>query len=405
MSRTGVASAPVAGRRLVGMSTLLVGVAGCASQAATTSGELADARAKAVSVEDATMDAAPRVTEAEAPDASVDASDDASDSADADAASVPFDAGAGVVVLADNQQAPSFVVVDQTSVYWTTYDVGRTYVMKTSLEGGSPVTLAIGPGAPFGLAVDGANVYWTQSAVGGSGSVMSVPLDGGPSVPLAVGQTQPIGPAVDSTSIYWSERDGHVMRASLDGAAPSVLAVGQTAPSAVAVDPTSVYWTSQYSDPDSGVFSVPAVMRAPLDGGAPTLVGTTGGLSLVSFAVNGAAAYWSDANCSVQMALTDGGASSPLASADTWSCPLFMGGGGIAADGTSVYWAVQSNQDSPMGLIVKVLASGEPDASNPVATLAVGQSTPVGVAVDATHVYWTNSGVNTRSGQVMTAPK
>jgi hypothetical protein len=146
-------------------------------------------------------------------------------------------------------------------------------------------------------------------------------------------------------------------------------------------------------------------MRAPLDGGAPTLVGTTGGLALVSFAVNGAAAYWSDANCSVQMALTDGGAPSPLASANTWSCPLFMGSGGIAVDGTSVYWAVQSSQDSPMGIIVKVPVSGEPDASNPITTLAVGQSTPVGVTVDATHVYWTNSAVNTRSGQVMMAPK
>lgn len=351
-------------------------------------------------VVDATMAVAPSVTEAQAPEASV----DASDGADADAASAPFDAGAGVVVLADNQQAPSFVVVDQTSVYWTTYDVGRTYVMKTSLEGGSPVTLAIGPGAPFGLAVDGANVYWTQSAVGGSGSVMSVPLDGGPSVPLAMGQAQPIGPAVDSTSIYWSEGDGHVMRASLDGAAPSVVAAGQKAPSAVAVDPTSVYWSSQFIDPAAGQ-PLPAIMRAPLDGGAPTLVAITDGVALVSLAVNGAAVYWSDATCSVNTTLTDGGVPSPLAGAPIWSCPLFMGGGGIAVDGTSVYWAVQSSQDSTIGIIVKVPVSGDPDASNPITTLAVGQSTPVGVTVDATHVYWTNSAVNTRSGQVMMAPK
>jgi hypothetical protein len=65
-----------------------------------------------------------------------------------DGASVPFDAGAGVVVLAANQEDPSYIAVDETSVYFTAYDLGRTFVMKMPLAGGDPVTLAIGPGAP-----------------------------------------------------------------------------------------------------------------------------------------------------------------------------------------------------------------------------------------------------------------
>jgi sugar lactone lactonase YvrE len=311
------------------------------------------------------------------------------------------DAGAGVVTIAEGQENPSFIAVDQASIYWTTFDLGRTFVMKMPLDGGTAVTLAIGPGAPYGLAVDGTHVYWTQAA-NGTGSVMSVPVDGGPAVPLAVGQAEVVGPAVDSTSIYWSAGDGGlVMRASLDGAAPTVVAAGQFVPSAVAVDATSVYWIAYAVDEEGGA-PAPSILRAPLDGGAPAILWNTGS-TLKSLAVDATSAYASDEDCYLWRIPLDGTAAVLLSDDQGWTCPFFMGGGGIASDGTRAYWTTQEP-----GLVMSVPIDDGTDASA-IATIAVGQATPVGVAVDATYVYWTNSSVSssvgTATGQVMRAPR
>jgi hypothetical protein len=53
---------------------------------------------------------------------------------------------------------------------------------------------------------------------------------------------------------------------------------------------------------------------------------------------------------------------------------------GIAVDATSVYWA--NNGD---GTLMKVAVGG-----GKAVAIASGQSGPTGVAVDAAYVYWTN---------------
>jgi hypothetical protein len=98
---------------------------GCTSGGAASRGEKADASVKDASASEATGDALPAAEAQVAEDSEV------------DGGSVPFDAGAGVVVLAANQQNPSYIAGDQTSVYWTNYDLGRTFVMKMPL-GASP---------------------------------------------------------------------------------------------------------------------------------------------------------------------------------------------------------------------------------------------------------------------------
>ena len=58
----------------------------------------------------------------------------------------------------------------------------------------------------------------------------------------------------------------------------------------------------------------------------------------------------------------------------------------MAVDATSVYW-INSGPNLSSGAIMKVaLAGGDP------VTLASGQRDPRSIAVDATGVYWTNGG-------------
>jgi hypothetical protein len=49
--------------------------------------------------------------------------------------------------------------------------------------------------------------------------------------------------AIDGTNLYIISA-GSLMRAPLDGGTPTVLATGQSVPMAIAVDGTSVYWVN-----------------------------------------------------------------------------------------------------------------------------------------------------------------
>ncbi len=75
--------------------------------------------------------------------------------------SVPL-AGGAVTTLAADQDQPTAVAVDATSVYWTnqgTYGSSAGTLMKVALEGGSPTTLAQGLIAPWAVAVGGGRAY------------------------------------------------------------------------------------------------------------------------------------------------------------------------------------------------------------------------------------------------------
>jgi len=77
----------------------------------------------------------------------------------------------------------------------------------------------------------------------------------------------------------------------------------------------------------------------------------------------------------------------PLAGGSTTTLVPVQGltpSGGIAVDGTSVYWGTAGGGD---GTVLKT-----PLAGGAITTLATGQSLPSQIAVDETSVYWTNSG-------------
>ena len=152
--------------------------------------------------------------------------------------------------------------------------------------------------------IDGANVYFVNF----DGSVMKVSKTGGPVITLsAPDQHVPSvnGPmAVDATNVYWTEplgaaqgpapgiNPGMVVSVPIGGGPQTVIASGQGSPVSVAVDATSVYWLNQFYEPQTGSLLSGAVMRATLDGGAPTALATGLDEPIGGFAIDSQCVYW-----------------------------------------------------------------------------------------------------------------
>ncbi len=255
-------------------------------------------------------------------------------------------------VLATGQYAPSAIAVDTLNVYW--------------LNAGTPV----GPGGKVPPTYVGGQVL--QCAIAGCGNsptVLASALHGGldgPGVPSVL--------TVDATSVYWA--DGTSVRSCEKGGcgcAPKTIATANGA-TAVAVSTTDVYftmysWGQVASCPIAGCTGVPTVLAASLVGPA--------GITL-----NTSDVYWT-------------------AESTVWGCALGGCNGaptrlwegqpnstqantiGIAVDANNLYWT--NAQPFNLG---SVFQCAKANCAGTLVMLASARTEPRGIAVDGTNVYW-----------------
>jgi hypothetical protein len=258
----------------------------------------------------------------------------------------------------------------------------------------SPAIRLAANGSTSRLAVDATHVYWIAEADAFTGHILyRVPKVGGPATALAEVALPATGPAtalaVSSTGVYAATPLG-VVSAPIDGGAPTVLASPGGVPGSLAIDSTNAYFLSQIGT-ECEAPSL-ALLKVPLAGGAATVLAT--GVKVGSpLAVDAANAYFvsvfwhSDCNLTTEFvnAIPSAGGT-----ATTLSDPLVGWVDDFAIDGTSAYWIDNQYADGIEALYIvkRALAGGAPSI------LAVDEPPPpysaTPIAVDAKRVYWSD---------------
>jgi hypothetical protein len=329
----------------------------------------------------------------------------------------------GAVALASGQQLPVTIAVDKTNVYWMNLGTNDTtdakspapwtggQVMRCPIAGcnETPISLASGrvqgPAVrePAAFATDGTSVYWSDGVT--APAILKCTVGGCDNAPEVISDQGAESLAIFQGNIYWTQFAAEVFACPISGCSS-----GQTMPWSagnspcdvgIAVDGSGIYWATMAPD---------AVLTCALGGcgGAPTaLMSSSASVAAVSqVALDANNVYFTDANAEVGMILAcrkSGCGSSPNVLASGLNSPM-----GIATDGLNVYWTetgnyfVNGEAVDGTGLVRKCSVTG---CDNTPYNIASGLNGPVGIAVDDTYVYWTESGASVADGKVWMAPK
>jgi hypothetical protein len=202
---------------------------------------------------------------------------------------------------------------------------------------------------------------------------------------IASNQVQPWNVAVDASRVYWTNKgrqrkgEGAVYSAAKDGSALRTLAKDVSSPFGIAVANENVFYSC-------------AVPEDPCIGDVDSVFSNQILKEPWAIAVDEETLFWTDLGTREVLAgpLTNVGAHPHFAGTHTVVAKTEGRPVGLAIDASHIYWAV----DQP-GTVARVRKDG-----GAVETLAHGDK-PVGLALDATHAYWSEWG----SGRIAKVPK
>jgi hypothetical protein len=267
------------------------------------------------------------------------------------------------VELATAQGALRGIVVDATHVYWA----GPGAIRRVKKTGSAPEDVATFTGTGFRMIEHAGWLYWVTRD---TGIVARAPMgaNGAPAQILALDQGDVGGVATDGTLVYWNNypTGGKIYRAL----------IGATQFSEVLTTPTDgltgmrlVGSELYYLQLGSGL------MRISIAGGSPTTVAP--GVGSWELAIDGDDVFVTNQASDAIVKVSLSGAVPPVTVAeclDPW---------GIAVDVTHVYYA---NERTAAGSIARAPRTGG------MMEVLAPSVLPVGIAVDATAVYWTTLG-------------
>lgn len=223
--------------------------------------------------------------------------------------------GGDVTILAEKQNGPARIAVNDTHVFWTNY-LGGT-VNQMSKAGGPQETIGTYT-SPLGIEVDDTHVYWADNTNGGT--IYRKPLSGGDVETLANTTAWPWGLALDGESIYYTVYDSSVYSVPLIGGSPVLLAESPDYPTALTMNDSVLFWVSRAE-----------IQSVTIQGGAATTL--VSGHKPYGIAVKGDSVYFTDENeKAVLMVPKTGGDSVPVATG--LGLPRLM-----TTDEASVLWA------------------------------------------------------------------
>jgi len=292
----------------------------------------------------------------------------------------------------------------QAYVYWSVdgplgSSGGGTTLGRANLDGGG-VTHALVTGAanPDAIAVDGSHIYWVNAS---TKSIGRANLDGSGADPTWITPSvAPAGLAVDGSYIYWTDDSQYIGRASLDGTgvdAHFINTAPATEPYGIAVAPGTIYFGAA-----GEIASVPA------GGGSPTVLTALDANTVASaLAVANGYLYWASVDLiGPPSSAIDRIELSPPYKEDLNYIPDLWFPGGVATDGTYLYWSDDSPSQVEIGRALITTGSG---ASNTTYNFVSQPGGPAGVAVDAgidptqTSVSCTPASIGTGTPTVCTA--